>query len=127
MIRYAQAAWLISIGNELEAWKALYIASRDHGEATAIHAATLERIHLQVTKSTKGGANRGYKKLKDWFLAEYAKDPSEKASKAAKRLAGKFQKPYGEPELKLSDYAAEKMSIDRMEKTFAGWIAESKK
>lgn len=121
--RYALAAWLIQIGNAVGAWQAIYCASLDHGSAMAIQVASLERIHERMTKSKKGGEKRGAKNaaLKEWVFAEYSKSAGTGAYEAGAKLALRFEKPFGNPELKLAEFGSN-LSKDNLAKTFGNWI-----
>jgi hypothetical protein len=116
----------LQYGKEVEAWQQALDAKAQAGSALSLYVTASEGSRKRRKQGKAGGDRLAQRnqKIKDFVLEQYGLGVIEKPTPAGKKISYRFTKPYGDPELKLSDYNAGHLSLDRLEKTFAEWISD---
>lgn len=122
----ALAMQLYQSGNEIGAWQQISSARMGSGIALSLFISTSEKKFKAKNKATHSGSMRGKENfaIKEFVIEQWNLGGCKKPTPTGLAIASRFIKPYGNPDLKLSDFGVTKLSMARLEKTFGGWISK---
>ena len=97
--------------------------NRQYGTDPATEAFVAGQVQRKRKDGTNGGKAKGRanQALKNWVFSEYLKSAGTGPYEAGAKLALRFEKPFGNPELNLADFGS-RLSRDNLARKFGDWI-----
>lgn len=116
-------------GNESGAWQQISDAKAEVGGALALFVLSSELGYKKSVLAASGGNGLGKKNndIKKFVIDAWQLGSFKNPTAAGLAISNRFFKPHENPELNLKDYNAVHLSMDRLPKTFAGWISKKVK